>query len=88
MYPKWKYRTHPTLGFFQSTLVLNAEAEATLEADWSDDPVTTGFVTRPAAQLNASQIVPGAQLHEVVTDAQGAPLLAFIEMTNAGDLNA
>ncbi len=87
MFPKWKYRKHPTLGFFQSTLVASAEAEAELEADWSDDPTATGFAVRPAAQLNASQIVPGVQLHEVVTDAQGSPLMATIDVTNAGDIN-
>lgn len=85
-YPKWKYRKHPTLGVFQSTLVASAEAEAELETDWSDDPASTGFEVRPASQLHPSHVTDGG-LHEVVTDASGTPVEASIAVTLPGDIN-
>ena len=89
-YPKWKYRKHPTLGCFQRTLVETAEAEATLDADWSDDPASTGFAVRPATQLSSAHITEGG-LYELVPDSaddSGAPVLsASIEMTTTGDNN-
>jgi hypothetical protein len=88
-YPKWKYRKHPVLAIFQSTLVLSLEAETELEADWSDNPAATGFQVRPATQLHTAHITDGLPLHEVVTDATGAPLIAEIAITTTGDaLNA
>ncbi len=86
-FPKWKYRKHPTEGFFQQTLVASAEAEAELEADWSDDPESTGFAVRPATQIHHSHFTPGTVLHEVVCDGQGAPVVASIEMTQGADFN-
>ena len=86
-FPKWKYRKHPELGFFQQTLVASAEAEAELDADWSDDPAASGFQTKPANQLHPSHFVDGDMLHEVVTDAKGAPLEAAIDMTMQGDIS-
>lgn len=86
-YPKWKYRKHPTLGGLQRTLVETAEAEATLDADWSDDPASTGFAVRPATQLSSAHITEGG-LYEVITDDTGAPVLAAsIDMTTTGDNN-
>jgi hypothetical protein len=85
-FPKWKYRKHPTLGVFQSTLVLTAAAEAELDADWSDDPTSTGFEVRKATQLHPDHITDDL-LHEVVTDAAGKPLEATIEVTLQGDLS-
>lgn len=86
-YPKWKYRKHPTLGVFQSTLVATAEAEASLDPDWSDDPASTGFQVRPASQIHHSHITPDGVLHEVVTDSQGEPLQASIAITTTGDIH-
>jgi hypothetical protein len=86
-FPKWKYRKHPTLGVFQQTMVLTAEAEAELDADWSDDPASTGFEVRPASQIHTSHIVPENQLHEVVADANGDPLVADIKMETTGDVS-
>lgn len=85
-FPKWKYRKHPDLGFFQSTLVASAEAEAELDADWSDDPAASGFEVRPASQIHPSHIAE-IPLHEVVSDATGAPVAAGIAMTTVGDIN-
>jgi len=59
------------MGFFQSTFVLTAEAEAELEADWSDDPASTGFAVRPATQINTAHIAVGLQLHEPVDSGAG-----------------
>ena len=86
-YPKWKYRKHPTGGFFQSTFVLTEQAESELDPDWSDDPTATGFEVRPARQIHASHITPGQVLHEVVTDATGQPLQASIDITMQGDIH-
>ncbi len=84
-FPKWKYRRHPEEGYFQSTLVASAEAEAQLGTDWSDDPASTGFQVRQAAQVHPSHFTPGEALHEVVTDAEGAPVEAQIDATLNGD---
>lgn len=87
IYPKWKYRKHPTLGIFQRTLVADEAAEATLDADWSDDPASTSFAVRPSTQLSMAHVTEGG-LFEVVTDDTGAPVLsANIEMTTQGDNN-
>ena len=92
MFPKWKYRKHPDLGFFQSTLVAHAEAEKELGKDWSDDPKNTGFEVRPAAQLHPSHVVAGHHegniLHEVVYDFNHAPTEATIDLILKGDLHA
>ena len=85
-FPKWKYRKHPDLGVFQSTLVASEEAEATLDADWSDDPKTTGFAVRQASQLHPSHFTE-EPLHEVITDNTGAPVAATIEVVLVGDIN-
>ena len=84
-FPKWKYRKHPTLGVFQSTLVADEAAEATLDADWSDDPASTGFAVRPATQMHYSHFTE-VPLHEMVTDATGAPVEATIAVTTTGDI--
>ena len=84
-YPKWKYRKHPDLGVFQSTLVANEKAESELDADWSDDPTSTGFKVRPASHLHVSHFVAGTQLHELVTDAEGLPVQADIKVVLNGD---
>jgi hypothetical protein len=86
-YPKWKYRKHPDLGVFQSTLVASAEAEAEIGDTWSDDPAGTGFQVRPASQLHATHITDGEQLYEVVTDATGAPIEAVIASVTTGDIH-
>lgn len=85
-YPKWKYRKHPDLGVFQSTLVANEKAEAELDSDWSEDPTATGFKVRPAAHLHVSHIVDGTPLHDVVTDPAGVPVQADIAVTTTGDI--
>lgn len=87
LFPKWKYRKHPTLGVFQSTLVANAIAEAELGPDWSDDPVDTGFQVRPATQIHAAHITDGPVLHEVVSVSRGRPLQASIDITTTGDIH-
>lgn len=46
-YPKWKYRKHPTGGFFQSTLVGTEAAEKELGSTWTDDPHAHGFKVVP-----------------------------------------
>ena len=84
-YPKWKYRKHPDMGFFQSTFVLTAEAEAELEADWSDDPASTGFAVRPATQINTAHIAVGLQLHEPVDSGAGPAASATVAITTSGD---
>lgn len=81
-FPKWKYRKHPELGFFQSTLVAHAEAETELGDTWSDDPNATGFAVRPASQIHTSHIASNV-LHEVITDAAGQPVEAEIDVTVA-----
>jgi hypothetical protein len=79
--PKWKYRKHPALGVFQSTFVLTDAAEAELEADWNDDPTTTGFLISP--QMQYANGMP----HAVpVADASGEPLPADIAVTTTGDV--
>jgi hypothetical protein len=89
IYPKWKYRKHPDLGFFQSTLVTSAEAELELGTEWDEDPQTTGFKVRPANHVHVSHIVGSTPLHELATDAAGEPVLADIAITTTGDaLNA
>ena len=85
-FPKWKYRKHPTLGVFQSTLVADAEHEAGLDPDWSDDAATTGFEVRPASQINPVHSDAG-QLFEVVTDGNGLPVTATIATTTGGDVH-
>lgn len=91
MFPKWKYRKHPDLGFFQQTLVASAEAEAELDDDWSDDPTSTGFEVRPSTQMHSSHVVPGHSdgnvLHELVTDLTGAPLEAKIDAVLKGGIH-
>lgn len=88
-YPKWKYRRHPELGVFQSTLVGNAQAEAELGKAWSDDPASTGFAVRPATQMHHSHARAPNVLHEAITDADGTtPVSAGISMTLEGDKHA
>ena len=84
-FPKWKYRKHPVIGAFQATLVADAEAEATLDPDWSDDATTTGFAVRPATQINPAHFT-AVPLYEVVTDATGTPVTAEIAITTTGDV--
>ena len=86
-FPKWKYRKHPTLGCFQSTLVANEAAESELDPDWSDDPSSTGFEVRPAAQVHPTHFVDDLGLHEVVTDNKGVPVEARIAVTTKGDIH-
>jgi hypothetical protein len=88
-YPKWKYRKHPTLGVFQSTLVASEDAEIELGTEWNEDPQVTGFKVRPANHVHVSHIVDGLPLHELATDAAGSPVIADIAITTTGDtLNA
>lgn len=86
-YPKWKYRKHPTDGYFQQTLVAHEQAEAELDPDWSDDPASTGYAVRPVTQLHPSHFTDGHTLHEVITDASGAPTEAVIEEVLNGDIS-
>lgn len=87
MYPKWMYRKHPELGVFQSTLVATEEiAKELANGGWNEDPKSTGFKVRQATQMHPSHHVQGQPLHEVVTDAEGKPLEATIELKNKGDI--
>lgn len=84
-YPKWKYRKHPTDGFFQSTFVLTAEAEADLDPDWSDDPTVTGFAIRPVTQLHISHAGAGIQ-YRAAGPATGPATEASIDIIVRGDI--
>lgn len=84
-YPKWKYRKHPTDGFFQSTFVLTATAESELSPDWSDDPADTGFAVRPVTQLHISHAGAGVQ-YEATGPATGPVTEASIAITTTGDI--
>ena len=84
-YPKWKYRKHPIDGFFQSTLVLTAQAEADLDPDWSDDPTATGFAVRPVTQVHHSHIDAGMP-YEAAGPATGPATEASIAITTTGDI--
>ena len=86
-YPKWMYRRHPQLGFFQQTLVASAEACKELDEDWSEDPKATGFEVRPSAQMHSSHFTEGSMLHELVTDGSGTPIEAKIEVVLEADIN-
>ena len=86
-YPKWKYRKHPDLGVFQSTLVATETAEKELGEDWSDDPTSTGFNVRPASHLHISHIVEDIPLHEAVGEAETQTITsADIAIVTAGDI--
>ena len=73
-FPKWKYRIHPTLGFYQSTQVITPEGEAELDADWSD--------TKP------EKYNEGTEPNTPVTETNGmTPLTAEIHTTLTGDIS-
>lgn len=83
-FPKWKYRRHPVLNVFQSTLVANSEAETELGAEWSDNPEDTGFAVRAAGQIHPSHIASNV-LHEAVSDASQPATEAKIDAVMYGD---
>jgi hypothetical protein len=68
-FPKWKYRKHPTLGFFQSTLVAKAEIEKELGPTWTDDPHGHGV----DVVLYPAELTAGGTLmhHGTGADANG-----------------
>lgn len=70
--PKKMYRTHPALGFFQSTLVTTEEAATTLAAEgWADDE-PANFV-EGSMPGDASAPETGAVIDAVVpADVMGA----------------
>ena len=87
VYPVWLYRKHPIEGYFQATLCANESAHVELDSDWSEEPASTGFRTRPATHMHTSHIVDGLPLHEVVADATGNPTTASIDITLQGDIH-
>jgi len=69
LYPKWKYRVHPSEGVFQSTLVGTAEAEQEIGDSWTDDPHEHGV----EVVLYPAEVTPGGTLmhHGTQADANG-----------------
>jgi len=89
-YPKWKYRNHPE-GFFQSTLVADAEVDAEVSAlGYTDDPHEHGVEVVPyPAELTLGGTVMHHKAHGA--DANGnyahgpAPTVPGV---NGGSINS